>query len=65
MAYLVFVCSKDPGNGTVPEHETDILMKRCVHCAQWAIAGYRCTCGHEDVDPDTALMGHGVGECTP
>jgi hypothetical protein len=61
MTRLVFVCSNDDGT---EGHETQILMNRCVHCGGWAIAGYRCTCGMRDEDPDTRLMGHGKGECT-
>jgi hypothetical protein len=60
--HLKFVCSKeddDPEN-----HDTAILMKRCVHCGQYAVAGYSCTCDHEDTDPEGALVGHGKGVCT-
>lgn len=64
MARIVFVCEKQPGLSVDPAHDTDILMKRCAYCGQFAVAGYRCACGHEDVDPFTALMGHGIGECS-
>lgn len=65
MARLTFVCEKQPDGPSVDTaHDTSILMKRCVYCRQFAIAGYRCSCGHEDCDHDNALMGHGLKECT-
>lgn len=63
MARLVFVCSLDGNPVEVGEHETQILMSRCLHCTRWAVAGYRCPCGNADADPTDALMGHGPGEC--
>ena len=63
MARLVFVCEKQPDGPAGAAHDTDILMKRCVYCRQFGIAGYRCACGHEDCDRDSELFGHGPGEC--
>lgn len=62
MTYLRYVCAKDI-DGPTDEHDTEILVRRCPHCRQFAVAGYRCACGNVDIDPLDALPGHGRGEC--
>ncbi len=63
MSRLMFICPREPDPSARADHETDVLMMRCVHCRRWALAGYRCVCGQEDTDPRDKLMGHGPGEC--
>lgn len=66
MTYLRYVCANDPEDSpaSADEHDTDILIVRCVHCQQFAVAGYQCAgCGFRDVDPVDALPGHGKGQC--
>jgi hypothetical protein len=62
--HLKFVCDQEKSVEDPEGHDTAILMKRCVHCGGYAVAGYRCTCGYEDVDAETAIVGHGEGKCT-
>lgn len=40
------------------EDASEVVMRRCEDCAKSWIAGYRCDCGHEDVDPPGQEWGH-------
>ncbi len=62
--YLAFVCAKEDDEDCIADsHDTAIVMRRCTHCGDHAVAGYTCDCGHEDLDPADHLSGHGVGNC--
>jgi hypothetical protein len=63
---LMFACAKEDEQGPERTHQTATVMKRCPRCKQYAVAGYYCDeedCGHEDVDSEDKLWGHGEGKC--
>lgn len=63
---IAFVCAKEDEQGPERTHETSIVMKQCPRCKKHAVAGYWCEeegCGHEDVDPEDRMWGHGEGKC--
>lgn len=61
---LAFVCKVgDDNDEPTSEHPTSIAMVKCSHCGNYAVGGYICDCGHDDVDPPDQLTRHGLGEC--
>lgn len=65
---FAFVCANqdDDDDWIDDEHDTTTVMTLCPRCDRPAVAGYICdTCGHEDVEPDDRLTGHGAGRCEP
>jgi hypothetical protein len=65
---LMFACDKEDEQGPERTHQTAFVMKRCPRCKKHAVAGYSCQeedCGHEDIDPEDKLWGHGKDKCEP
>jgi hypothetical protein len=65
---LMFACAMENEQGPERTHQTVFVMKRCPRCRKHAVAGYQCDeegCGHEDVDAEDQMWGHGEGKCDP
>lgn len=65
---LMFACAMEDEQGPERTHQTSFVMKECARCGEYAIAGYWCEeegCGHQDVDAQDQIWGHGEGKCEP